>query len=36
MRKKTSTGEYLAFISVKYEVDPDKFFLALIMGKSVV
>ncbi|HUW48165.1 MAG TPA: hypothetical protein VMW36_05440 [Patescibacteria group bacterium] len=32
MRKKTSTGEYLAFISVKYEVDPDKFFLALIMA----
>jgi replication factor A1 len=32
LRKKTSTGEYLAFISVKYEVDPDKFFLALIMA----
>ena len=34
MRKKTSTGEYLAFISVKYEVDPDKFFLALIMAEE--
>jgi replication factor A1 len=34
LRKKTSTGEYLAFISVKYEVDPDKFFLALIMAEE--
>jgi len=30
MRNKTSPGEYLAFLSVKYEVDPDKLFYALI------
>lgn len=30
MRNKTSIGEYLAFLSIKYEVDPDKFFNALI------
>lgn len=29
MRSKTSAGEYLAFLSVKYEVDPDKLFFAL-------
>ena len=30
MRNKTSPGEYLAFLSVKYEVDPDKLFYALV------
>jgi replication factor A1 len=34
LRRKTSTGEYLAFISVKYEVDPDKLFQALIMAEE--
>lgn len=34
MRRKTSTGEYLAFISVKYEVDPDKLFQALITAEE--
>ena len=29
MRNKVSTGEYLAFLSIKYEVDPDTFFDAL-------
>jgi replication factor A1 len=29
LRNKLSNGEYLAFLSVKYEVDPDKFFYAL-------
>lgn len=29
MRNKVSAGEYLAFLSIKYEVDPDKFFDAL-------
>ncbi len=29
MRNKVSPGEYLAFLSVKYEVDPDEFFDAL-------
>ena len=29
MRQKRSVGEYLAFLSVKYEVDPEKFFAAL-------
>ena len=29
MRKKKSVGEYLAFLSVKYEVDPEKFLYAL-------
>ncbi len=28
MKKKTSTSEYLAFLSAKYEVDPDEFFNA--------
>lgn len=28
MRNKLSDGEYLAFLSIKYEVDPDKFFNA--------
>jgi len=30
LRNKVSIGEYLAFLSIKYEVDPDKFFYALI------
>ncbi len=30
MRNKVSVGEYLAFLSIKYEVDPDKLFYALI------
>jgi len=30
LRSKVSIGEYLAFLSVKYEVDPDKLFYALI------
>ena len=29
MRHKKSVGEYLAFLSAKYEVDPEKFFAAL-------
>ena len=29
MRNKVSPGEYLAFLSIKYEVDPDEFFNAL-------
>ena len=29
MRHKKSAGEYLAYLSVKHEVDPDKFFSAL-------
>ena len=29
MRNKASASEYLAFLTVKYEVDPDKFFDAL-------
>jgi replication factor A1 len=30
LRSKVSVGEYLAFLSVKYEVDPDKLFYAFI------
>ena len=30
MRNKASVGEYLAFLSIKYEVDPDRLFYALI------
>ena len=30
MKRKKSSGEYLAFISAKYEVDPDTFFCALL------
>jgi len=30
MRNKASPGEYLAFLSIKYEVDPDELFFALI------
>lgn len=29
MKNKVSVGEYLAFLSLKYEIDPDKFFHAL-------
>jgi len=33
LRKKTSsTNEYLAFLSAKYEVDPDRLFYALILA----
>ena len=36
MRNKVSSSEYLAFLSMKYEVDADKFFEALVSaaGKS--
>jgi replication factor A1 len=35
LRKKTSsTSEYLAFLSAKYEVDPDRFFYALILAEE--
>jgi len=35
LRKKTTpTGEYLAFLSAKYEVDPDEFFYALILAEE--
>lgn len=35
MRQKRSIGEYLAFLSVKYEVDPEKFLNALrIAGEN--
>jgi replication factor A1 len=30
LRNKSTTGEYLAFLSVKYEVDPEQLFQALI------
>ena len=30
MRNRTSAGEYLAFLSVKYEVDPDNLFNAIV------
>ena len=30
MKRKKSAGEYLAFISAKYELDPDTFFCALL------
>ena len=29
MRHKASIGEYLAFLSIKYEVDPEKFLYTL-------
>jgi len=32
--KKTSTGEYLAFLSTMHEVDPDKLFEALILAEA--
>ena len=34
MRHKQSIGPYLAFLSVKYEVDPEKFFSALIKAEE--
>ncbi|NWG11124.1 hypothetical protein HXY33_05165 [Candidatus Bathyarchaeota archaeon] len=34
MRNKTSPSEYLAFLSLKYEVDADEFFNALISAKN--
>jgi replication factor A1 len=34
LRKKTSTSEYLAFLSAKYEVDPDRLFYALILAEE--
>ena len=35
MRRKTSsTSEYLAFLSAKYEVDPDNLFYALILAEE--
>ena len=32
MKQKTSTSEYLAFLSAKYDVDPDRLFYALIVA----
>lgn len=34
MSKNTSTSEYLAFLSAKYEVDPDRLFHALILAEE--
>lgn len=34
MRNKASPGEYLAFLSIKYDVDPDRLFLALILASE--
>ena len=34
MRQKKSVGEYLAFLSVKYEVDPEGFLLALRLAEE--
>ena len=35
MRQKTSsTSEYLAFLSAKYEVDPDRLFYALVLAEE--
>jgi len=34
IRNKVSHGEYLAFLSVKYEVDPDKLFYGLISAEK--
>ncbi len=34
MRNKVSHSEYLAFLSLKYEVDPEKFFYALISASE--
>jgi replication factor A1 len=33
-RKTTSTSEYLAFLSAKYEVDPDRLFNSLILAEE--
>jgi replication factor A1 len=32
LRKQSSTSEYLAFLSAKYEVDPDRLFDALVLA----
>ncbi len=32
MKQKTSTSEYLAFLSAKYDVDPDRLFYALVVA----
>jgi replication factor A1 len=34
LRNKVSIGEYLAFLSIKHEVDPDKFFYAIISAEK--
>ena len=34
MRNKASPAEYLAFLSIKYEVDPDKLFYAIISASE--
>lgn len=34
MRNKASPGQYLAFLSIKFEVDPDRFFDALILAEE--
>jgi len=34
LKNSASSGEYLAFLSVKYEVNPDKFFNALISAEK--
>jgi replication factor A1 len=34
LRNKVLGGEYLAFLSIKYEVDPDKLFYALISARE--
>jgi len=34
LKKKTSTSEYLAFLSAKYNVDPDELFRALIIAEE--
>jgi len=34
LRRKPSIGEYLAFLSIKYEVNPEKFLLALHSAKE--
>jgi replication factor A1 len=34
LRNRVSPGEYLAFLSVKYEVNPDEFFYALISAEE--
>jgi len=34
MRNKVSIGEYLAFLSTKYQLDPDQFFKALALAEK--
>jgi replication factor A1 len=34
LRNKASSGEYLAFFSIKHEIDPDKLFYALISARE--